>query len=97
MGLLNLAPTLFVLALLVTLGVGLFLNWLPLLLLAVVYLATSILASALSFRAAATASWRFACLPLLFLLMHLGYGAGTLLGALRGLFRSQARNFGAYV
>jgi cellulose synthase/poly-beta-1,6-N-acetylglucosamine synthase-like glycosyltransferase len=86
-GLFNLIPALFLLALFGTIVMGFLLSWLPFLLLASLYFLAAVAAGILSFRSGPDASWRFTFLPLLFLLTHLGYGGGTLLGCLRGMFR----------
>jgi GT2 family glycosyltransferase len=89
-GLFNLVPAIFCLAIIAAVVLGLFANWLPLVLLACAYLIACVIGTALSIKAQPQTNWRNLALPPLFLAMHLGYGLGTITGIIRGLFRNTA-------
>ena len=73
-------PFLFLLALIFTVFLGLFGIWWPFLLLAVAYGAADFLLSVLSVLSEKPFSPLFVALPVLFLLLHVSYGVGTLCG-----------------
>jgi GT2 family glycosyltransferase len=85
----HLVPIAFVLALLAFLLVGLLLSWLPLIALAVLYLAADL---GMAIRAILQAPGRtvaLLALPFIFPLIHVSYGLGTIRGLIVGLFREK--------
>jgi glycosyltransferase involved in cell wall biosynthesis len=85
----HLVPLAFVLALLAFLLAGLLLSWLPLIAVAALYLAADL---GMAIRATAQAPERtvaLLALPLVFPLIHISYGIGTIRGLIAGLFREK--------
>ncbi|MCL1847025.1 MAG: sugar transferase, partial [Coriobacteriia bacterium] len=89
--LMHFVPFVFVLALLVGAVLGLIVSWLPLLTLIYLYAVVNVVSSFLAALKARHAHFHMFALPLVFLAMHVGYGAGTLVGLVRGLLSSRAR------
>ena|GEM_PF-15444 len=81
---LHFVPLCFVLALLATVLLGLFSHWLALALLLAAYLACDLVASIIAIAKANPPHWQMACLPIVFFILHLAYGLGTLAGLISG-------------
>ncbi len=91
LGLHHLVPLIFVLALIVGLVLGVLQNWLPLAALVGLYAVVDILLSARSVVQAPRKHLSMVLLPFIFLCIHVAYGAGTLVGLLRGPFGLKAK------
>ncbi|MDR0459457.1 MAG: hypothetical protein LBG68_03195, partial [Coriobacteriales bacterium] len=89
----HLVPLLFVSAVIAGLLLGFFLNWLPLIALAAVYLLASLFFSVLAIVRASDSRLSMLALPVIFLLLHLAYGFSTLGGLLHGYCRPIYRSF----
>lgn len=76
----HMVPFAFVMAIIVGVLLGLVGLWLPFALLWSVYGAVAVSMSVMSVIGNEGRSWRFVFLPFLFLLLHLSYGIGTLVG-----------------
>jgi len=85
--LMHFVPFAFVLALLAGIVLGFCLNWLPLLALCAVYVLADVALSIMAATAAEHARPQMLALPLVFLAMHLCYGAGTIAGLVRGFIK----------
>jgi hypothetical protein len=83
-GLMHLVPCAFVLCLLLGAVLGCVASWLPLMALLAVYMLAAVAVSVQAALAASRRSLAMLALPLVFLLMHLCYGAGTVCGLFAG-------------
>jgi len=81
-----LVPLVFLLALLVGSVLGIVLTWWPLVVLASLYAVFALSFSFHDFWRTSRQNPFFLLLPLIFLSLHLSYGAGTLWGIIRGAF-----------
>ena len=83
----HLVPALFVVALAMCALVGALWSWIPLLALTAVYVAADLAVSALAVIGCRKRHASMVLLPAVFPLIHVPYGVGTLLGALKGPVR----------
>jgi lipopolysaccharide/colanic/teichoic acid biosynthesis glycosyltransferase/glycosyltransferase involved in cell wall biosynthesis len=81
-----LVPLAFLLALVASIVLGIILSWWPLIVLAGVYGLFAAAMSIFAFTQSGKKSTWFLLLPLIFLSIHLSYGAGTLWGLISGLW-----------
>jgi glycosyltransferase involved in cell wall biosynthesis len=79
-------PFAFVLALLVSFLMGFALSWLPLIALGALYLLASLVMAIGAITRAQKRTAALLALPLVFLLIHISYGVGTIRGLIVGLF-----------
>ncbi|GHT78386.1 glycosyl transferase [Actinomycetota bacterium] len=86
-GLFNLVPAVFCIAIVLAIILALFGLCLPLLVLILAYLLACVVGTVLSFKADSANNWRCITLPFLFLAMHLGYGFGSILGLISGIIK----------
>ena len=83
----HLVPLIFVLVLIGGLIVGLTCSWLPMIALISIYLLVNLAVSAQSLIKTRQRNKTMAALPLIFFVMHLAYGWGTIVGIVSGAFR----------
>jgi len=89
--LMHLVPLVFVLALLLGVVLGFALSWLPLLFLCGVYVLADLALSVVAIVGSEKARPQMLVLPLVFLAMHIGYGCGTIVGLVRGIFSRSSK------
>ncbi|MDR3052847.1 MAG: hypothetical protein LBU48_03165, partial [Coriobacteriales bacterium] len=82
----HLVPFLFVLALAATTAVGFAWTWLPLAALGFLYGLVNLPISLMTFIRAKNKNASMVVLPAVFLIMHIVYGWGTLIGTIKGFF-----------
>ncbi|NLG10985.1 MAG: glycosyltransferase [Coriobacteriaceae bacterium] len=84
----HMVPLLFVLALIGSLVLGLTCSWLPIIALMAVYLVVNLAVSAHSLIKTRQRNRTMIALPLIFFIMHIVYGWGTIVGIVSGAFRA---------
>jgi hypothetical protein len=75
-----------VLALVLGVLVGVFVFWLPLIVLAILYALANVVLSLLAFCGSKQKNATMIALPFIVFVVHLCYGCGSIVGILRGLF-----------